>query len=52
MVRISYLAVQLNKYKNQNVAVFGLGKTGLSAINALTKSGARIYAWDDHEESK
>ncbi|OAL97820.1 MAG: UDP-N-acetylmuramoylalanine--D-glutamate ligase [Wolbachia endosymbiont of Dactylopius coccus] len=50
MVRISYLAVQLNKYKNQNVAVFGLGKTGLSAINALTKSGARIYAWDDHEE--
>ncbi len=40
MVRISYLAVQLNKYKNQNVAVFGLGKTGLSAINALTKSGA------------
>ncbi|XP_011860593.1 PREDICTED: uncharacterized protein LOC105557843 [Vollenhovia emeryi] len=50
MVRISYLAVQLNKYKNQNVAVFGLGKTGLSAINALIKSGARIYAWDDHEE--
>lgn len=50
MVRISYLTVQLNKYKNQNVAVFGLGKTGLSAINALTKSGARIYAWDDHEE--
>ncbi|WP_174516106.1 UDP-N-acetylmuramoyl-L-alanine--D-glutamate ligase [Wolbachia endosymbiont of Cardiocondyla obscurior] len=50
MVHISYLAVQLNKYKNQNVAVFGLGKTGLSAINALTKSGARIYAWDDHEE--
>ncbi len=50
MVRISYLAVQLNKYKNQNVAVFGLGKTGLSVINALIKSGARIYAWDDHEE--
>lgn len=50
MVRINYLAMQLNKYKNQNVAVFGLGKTGLSAINALIKSGARIYAWDDHEE--
>ncbi|MGL9759383.1 MAG: UDP-N-acetylmuramoyl-L-alanine--D-glutamate ligase [Wolbachia sp.] len=50
MVRISYLAVQLNKYKNQDVAVFGLGKTGLSAINALINSGARVYAWDDHEE--
>ncbi|WP_395463163.1 UDP-N-acetylmuramoyl-L-alanine--D-glutamate ligase [Wolbachia endosymbiont of Cantharis cryptica] len=42
--------MQLRKYKNQNVAVFGLGKTGLSVINALIKSGARIYAWDDHEE--
>ncbi|RDD34399.1 UDP-N-acetylmuramoylalanine--D-glutamate ligase [Wolbachia endosymbiont of Cylisticus convexus] len=50
MARISYLAVQLNKYKNQSVAVFGLGKTGLSVINALTKSSARIYAWDDNEE--
>lgn len=42
--------MQLNKYKNQNVAVFGLGKTGLSVINALMKSGARIYAWDDNKE--
>ncbi|MDR2609386.1 MAG: UDP-N-acetylmuramoyl-L-alanine--D-glutamate ligase [Rickettsiales bacterium] len=42
--------MQLNKYKNQNVAVFGLGKTGLSVINTLIKSGARIYAWDDNEE--
>jgi UDP-N-acetylmuramoylalanine--D-glutamate ligase len=41
--------MQLNKYKNQNVAVFGLGKTGLSVINALMKSDARIYAWDDNE---
>ncbi|MDG7055621.1 MAG: UDP-N-acetylmuramoylalanine--D-glutamate ligase [Wolbachia endosymbiont of Menacanthus eurysternus] len=42
--------MQLSKYKNQNVAVFGLGKTGLSVINALMKSGARIYAWDDNKE--
>ncbi|MDM8335527.1 UDP-N-acetylmuramoyl-L-alanine--D-glutamate ligase [Wolbachia pipientis] len=41
--------MQLNKYKSQNVAVFGLGKTGLSVINALISSGARIYAWDDNE---
>ncbi|MDG7052502.1 MAG: UDP-N-acetylmuramoyl-L-alanine--D-glutamate ligase [Wolbachia endosymbiont of Alcedoecus sp.] len=42
--------MQLSKYKNQNVAVFGLGKTGLSVINALMKSGARMYAWDDNKE--
>lgn len=42
--------MQLSKYKNQNVAVFGLGKTGLSVINALMKSGARICAWDDNKE--
>ncbi|MGL9718308.1 MAG: UDP-N-acetylmuramoyl-L-alanine--D-glutamate ligase [Wolbachia sp.] len=42
--------MQLSKYKNQNVAVFGLGKTGLSVFNALIKSGARIYAWDDNKE--
>lgn len=42
--------MQLSKYKNQSVAVFGLGKTGLSAINALMNSGAKVYAWDDNEE--
>ncbi|MDD9331316.1 MAG: UDP-N-acetylmuramoyl-L-alanine--D-glutamate ligase [Wolbachia sp.] len=41
--------IKLNKYKNQNVAVLGLGKTGLSAINALMNSGAKVYAWDDDE---
>ncbi|AAW71096.1 UDP-N-acetylmuramoyl-L-alanine--D-glutamate ligase [Wolbachia endosymbiont of Brugia malayi] len=42
--------MQLSKYKNQSVAVFGLGKTGLSVINVLIKSGAKAYAWDDSKE--
>ncbi|MDG7056291.1 MAG: UDP-N-acetylmuramoyl-L-alanine--D-glutamate ligase [Wolbachia endosymbiont of Meromenopon meropis] len=42
--------MQLGKYKNQNVAVFGLGKTGLSVIHALIKVGAKIYAWDDNKK--
>ncbi len=42
--------MQLGKYKNQSVAVFGLGKTGLSVINALVNCGTRTYAWDDNEE--
>ncbi len=29
------------------VAVFGLGKSGLAAVAALHKAGAKIYAWDD-----
>ncbi|QKX01388.1 UDP-N-acetylmuramoyl-L-alanine--D-glutamate ligase [Wolbachia endosymbiont of Cruorifilaria tuberocauda] len=42
--------MQLRKYKNQSVAVFGLGKTGLSVINTLVNWGARTYAWDDDKE--
>lgn len=42
--------IRLDQYKNQSVAVFGLGKTGLSVINALINSGAKVYAWDDDDE--
>ncbi|HCE59589.1 MAG TPA: UDP-N-acetylmuramoyl-L-alanine--D-glutamate ligase [Wolbachia sp.] len=42
--------IRLDQYKNQSVAVFGLGKTGLSVINALINSGAKVYAWDDDNE--
>ncbi|WP_168464596.1 UDP-N-acetylmuramoyl-L-alanine--D-glutamate ligase [Wolbachia endosymbiont of Ctenocephalides felis wCfeT] len=37
-------------FQDQSIAVFGLGKTGLSVINFLTNSGARVYAWDDCDE--
>ncbi|MBV0899650.1 MAG: UDP-N-acetylmuramoyl-L-alanine--D-glutamate ligase [Wolbachia endosymbiont of Fragariocoptes setiger] len=42
--------IQLKKYKNKKVAVFGLGKTGLSAINTLTCNGAKIYVWDEDSQ--
>lgn len=29
------------------VAIFGLGASGLSAVRALKKAGARVKAWDD-----
>lgn len=35
-------------YKGKKVAVFGLGKAGMSAIYALHKAGAHIYAYDDN----
>lgn len=31
------------------VAVFGLGKSGLSTVRALEAGGARVVAWDDGE---
>lgn len=33
------------------VAVFGLGLSGLSAVQALSKAGAEVLAWDDKTES-
>ncbi len=42
--------VYLNRYRGKEVAVFGLGNTGMSVINALLNSGAVVYGWDDQEE--
>ncbi len=42
--------IDLNQYRSKEVAVFGLGSTGMSVINALLNSGAVVYGWDDQEE--
>lgn len=34
------------------MAVYGLGRTGLSAAKALKAGGARVHAWDDNEETR
>src|SRR5690349_12971856 len=39
-------------FANQDVGVFGLARTGASAIRALVAGGARVYAWDDGERSR
>ncbi len=38
----------LPQYSGKNIAVFGLGKTGLAVIEAFLNSGANVYAWDDY----
>lgn len=38
--------------KNCKIAVFGLGKAGMSAVNSLTRAGAEIYVWDDGEPAR
>ena len=39
-------------YQGQRIAVFGLGRTGVSAALALQKAGAEVFAWDDNAASR
>ena len=39
-------------FANRTVGVFGLARSGISAIRALTAGGARVVAWDDGEASR
>ena len=44
--------IPIAEYAGRDVAVFGLGRTGLSAARALTAGGATVHAWDDNEETR
>ena len=44
--------IPITEYAGRDVAVFGLGRTGLSAAKALEAGGARVHAWDDNEETR
>lgn len=44
--------IKIPLYKEKNIAVFGLGKAGLSTVRALQNSGANIFAWDDGAASR
>jgi UDP-N-acetylmuramoylalanine--D-glutamate ligase len=39
-------------FAGRDVAVFGLGLSGVSAAHALTAGGARVLAWDDTQEAR
>jgi len=34
-------------HANENVAVFGLARSGISAVRSLVAGGAHVFAWDD-----
>jgi UDP-N-acetylmuramoylalanine--D-glutamate ligase len=38
--------IAVNAFKGRTVAVFGLARSGLSAVRALKAGGAEIFAWD------
>ncbi|MBQ4875236.1 MAG: UDP-N-acetylmuramoyl-L-alanine--D-glutamate ligase [Rickettsiaceae bacterium H1] len=44
--------IVLPGYSKKNIAVFGLGITGISVINALKRSEANVFAWDDNDIPK
>jgi UDP-N-acetylmuramoylalanine--D-glutamate ligase len=39
-------------FKGKNVALFGLGGSGLSTAKALLAGGAHVHAWDDSEAGR
>lgn len=41
--------ISLNCYKKKLVGVYGLGITGVAAIEALVFGGASVIAWDDND---
>ena len=39
-------------FKNRNVAVFGLGKSGFATAKRLHEGGARLTVWDDNSDRR
>ena len=40
--------IEASIFKGQTIAVFGLGRSGISSALSLQAGGARVLAWDDH----
>lgn len=43
--------IEAGTFKGQTIAVFGLGRSGITAALSLQKGGAKVLAWDDNEAS-
>jgi len=41
--------INTDKYKDKNIIIYGLGKTGISTYQALKESNANIFIWDDDD---
>ena len=38
------------KYQNKNIAIYGMGKTGISVARKFKKLKAQVFCWDDSKE--
>lgn len=43
--------IPVTTLRNRNVALFGLGGSGLATAQALVEGGAKVTAWDDNPDS-
>ena len=39
-------------FKDKTIAVFGLGRTGITAALSLQHGGAKVLAWDDNKDTR
>lgn len=44
--------IKASQFNGKTVAVFGLGRTGISAALSLQAGGATVLAWDDRKEAR
>jgi len=44
--------IKAKTFQGQTLAVFGLGRTGITAALSLAKGGADVWAWDDNEGAR
>ena len=44
--------IPLRTYDGKKIAVFGLARSGLAAVEALLEGGASVVAWDDNEDQR
>lgn len=44
--------IKATTFKDRTVAVFGLGRTGISAALSLQEGGANVWAWDDRDVTR
>ncbi|HWA63112.1 MAG TPA: UDP-N-acetylmuramoyl-L-alanine--D-glutamate ligase [Caulobacteraceae bacterium] len=44
--------IPVRGFEGKTVAVFGLGRTGLTAARALQAGGAKVILWDENENSR
>jgi len=44
--------IPVSCFEGRTVAVFGLGRTGLTAARALQAGGARVAAWDENADAR
>lgn len=44
--------IPVRAYEGKDVAVFGLGRSGIAAARSLLAGKARVFAWDDNEAAR